>query len=227
MRVLIVEDEPPSPIAQNDGLRAESGTEAVNAAENVRDYTDASTTTQVRSQEVRYVGDKTFFLRDGLWMDSQFDEGRESQTYRYGSSAYFDLLRQQPHLGRFMALGTAVMLRSGDEQIRIAQTPTIVEAGETLPAAASLRQNFPNPFNPTTTIRFEVMDASASVSLVIYDIAGQRVRELVRARHSSEGPHEVIWNGRDEEGDLVANGVYLYQLRAGEFRQVRRMVLVK
>lgn len=127
-----------------------------------------------------------------------------------------------------MALGTAVMLRSGDEQIRIAQTTTMVEEGETLPAAASLMQNFPNPFNPTTTIRYEVMDASARLSLVVYDIAGPAgARSWCAARHGSEGPHKVIWNGRDEEGDLVANGVYLYQLRAGQFRQVRRMVLVK
>ncbi len=225
---LIVEDEPPSPIAQDDALRAESGAEAVNAAEDVRDYADANTTTQVRSQEVRYVGDKTFFLREGSWVDSQFEEDLQTMTYRYGSNAYFELLRQQPHLGRYLALGTAVVLRSGDEQIRITQMTTIVEEEvEALPRTASLKQNVPNPFNPTTMIRYEVMDASAPVSLAIYDIVGQRVRQLVHARRRNQGQHEVVWNGRNEEGDLVANGVYLYQLRAGEFREVRKMVLVK
>ncbi len=225
---LIVEDEPPSPIAQDDALLAESGAEAVHAAEEVRDYADANTTTGIRSQEVRYVDDKTFFLREGSWVDSQFEEDLQTLTYRYGSNAYFELLRQQPHLGRYLALGTAVVLRSGDEQIRITQTTTIVEEEvEALPRTASLKQNVPNPFNPTTTIHYEVMDSPALVSLAIYDIAGQRVRQLVRARRRNQGQHEVVWNGRDEEGDLVANGVYLYQLRAGEFREVRKMMLVK
>ena len=90
-----------------------------------------------------------------------------------------------------------------------------------------LRQNFPNPFNPATTIRYEVIRPSVLVSLAIYDIAGQRVRQLVRAQRRSAGPHEAIWDGRDDEDKLVANGVYMYQLRAGQFRQVRKMVLVK
>lgn len=224
---LIVEDEPPSPLAQDEALRADSGAEAVNAAEALRDYAEASTTTQVRSQEVRYVGDKTFYRREGFWVDSQFDQGWQTRTYQYGSNAYFDLLRSQPQLGRYLALGREVVLRNGDEQIRIAPAATVIEDDPAVPGSALLRQNFPNPFNPATTIRYEVIRPSVLVSLAIYDIAGQRVRQLVRAQRRSAGPHEAIWDGRDDEDKLVANGVYMYQLRAGQFRQVRKMVLVK
>jgi Ca-activated chloride channel family protein len=224
---LIVEDEPPTPIAQDDALRAESGAEAVSAAQDVRDYAEARTTTQVRSQEVRYVGDKTFFLREGFWVDSQFDHSREAGNYQYGSNAYFELLRSQPQLGRYLALGTEVVLRSGSEQIRIVETATVIEGEPVLPRSVSLRQNFPNPFNPSTTIRYDVMEPAVLMSLAIYDMAGQRVRQLVRARRQSAGPHGVVWDGRDDRGELVANGVYLYQLRAGTFRETRKMVLLK
>ena len=224
---LIVEDEPPAPIAQDERLRAESGADAVSAAEEVRDYADAGTTTRVRSQEVRYVGDKTFFLRHGSWVDSQFEEDRPTSTYRYGSNAYFQLLRRQPSLGRLLALGTEVAIRIGDDQIRISQSATVIEDIPVLPRTISLAQNFPNPFNPATTIRYQLMEPSKSVSLAIYDVAGQRVRQLVGAKPRAAGHHQVAWDGRDEQGANVANGIYLYQLKAGRFAEVRKMVLVK
>ena len=94
-----------------------------------------------------------------------------------------------------------------------------------LPQAYSLAQNFPNPFNPATTIRYELKEAGA-VTLRIYDLMGQQVRELVNAPQSS-GRHQVTWEGRDETGAQVANGVYFYVLRAGEFRALRKMILMK
>ena len=94
-----------------------------------------------------------------------------------------------------------------------------------LPQAYSLAQNFPNPFNPSTTIRYELKEAGA-VTLRIYDLMGQQVRELVNAPQSS-GRHQVTWAGRDQRGAQVANGVYFYELRTGEFRALRKMILMK
>ena len=94
-----------------------------------------------------------------------------------------------------------------------------------LPQTYSLAQNFPNPFNPSTTIRYNLKEAGA-VSLRIYDVMGQRVRELVDAPQPA-GRYQVIWDGRDQRGTSVANGVYFYELRAGEFRALRKMVLMK
>jgi len=83
----------------------------------------------------------------------------------------------------------------------------------------------PNPFNPTTTISFSV-PASGHVELLIFDLAGRRVKTLVSGSVDA-GSHTASWHGRDDKGRQVASGVYLYQLRAGDFVETKRMVLVK
>ncbi len=83
----------------------------------------------------------------------------------------------------------------------------------------------PNPFNPRTTIRYTLAQAG-HVELEVYDAAGRHVRTLVRELVSA-GEHEVYWSGRDDAGEAVASGVYLYQLRADSFVETRRMVLLK
>ena len=224
---LIVEDELLTPIAADTDLRAESGAGAVKAAEDVADYAEANTTTGVRSREVRYVGDKTFYLRDGFWEDSQYDEDLSTQAVGFGSEEYFRLLRERPELGRYMALGRSITLTSDGRQYRIDEsTATAVEGGEVLPLRPELEQNFPNPFNPGTTIRFGLKRAGA-VSLAIYDVTGRRVRSLAHGRHLRAGTHEVAWDGRDEAGELAANGVYLYEIRVGDHQSTRKMVLMK
>ncbi len=84
---------------------------------------------------------------------------------------------------------------------------------------------YPNPFNPSTTIAYDLAQAG-NVRLRVYAASGQIVRELVAANQAS-GRYEVEWDGRDGNGVLVGNGVYLCELRAGDFRAVTRMVLMK
>ncbi|MCB2204752.1 T9SS type A sorting domain-containing protein [bacterium] len=101
-------------------------------------------------------------------------------------------------------------------------------AVERLDAAAhgySLDGNYPNPFNPSTTIRFELPQAS-SVRLDVYDANGALQRVLVD-RQLEAGVYNTTWNGRDGDGRLLASGVYFYRLRANEFYSMRRMVLLK
>jgi len=88
-----------------------------------------------------------------------------------------------------------------------------------------LAQNYPNPFNPQTTLAFSIKDVG-KVSLVIYDVAGRRVRELVD-EHRAPGIYKVVWDGRDSKGGLVASGVYFYKLVAGSFADTKKMVLLK
>ncbi|MFC1525433.1 VIT domain-containing protein [Candidatus Latescibacterota bacterium] len=224
---LIVEDDLPAPLAEGTGLRDKGGSDAVRAAEDVADYAGANTTSEVRSQEVRYVGDKTFYRRDGFWEDSEYDETRQAQTYQYGSEAYFGLLRGRPDLGRYLALGVNVLFTSDGHQYRIDEdSTTAVEEERPLPAAARLDQNYPNPFNPTTTIRFE-MKEPGSVSLAVYNVAGQRIRSLVRERPLAAGPYEVTWDGTDKKGESVAAGVYVYALQTTGARLMGKMVLMK
>ena len=94
-----------------------------------------------------------------------------------------------------------------------------------LPERDALAPNYPNPFNPSTTIRYDLPEGG-EVSLWIYDVTGQQVRELAEGYHSA-GSYHVVWDGRDDQGILVANGVYLYELRAGDYRAIRKMVLMK
>jgi subtilisin family serine protease len=105
---------------------------------------------------------------------------------------------------------------------------TSVEDDATAAAAAprfSLAANAPNPFNPSTRIRFALADPGHA-TLRIYTSAGRLVRKLVSGRLAA-GPHEATWNGQDAEGKPVASGVYLYELVAGENRQTRKMSLLK
>lgn len=88
-----------------------------------------------------------------------------------------------------------------------------------------LVQNFPNPFNPTTEIRF-TLARSEHVKLVIYDILGRKVRTLID-HNMSNGRHASLWNGRNDAGNSVASGVYVYRLETKNFVQAKKMILMK
>ena len=94
------------------------------------------------------------------------------------------------------------------------------------PEGFALRAAVPNPFNPMTTISFD-LPHSVTVNLDIFDIAGRRVRSLVQGRVMQEGSRAVVWNGQDDSGRQAATGVYFYRLQAGEFTATGRMILIK
>jgi len=102
----------------------------------------------------------------------------------------------------------------------LANTPDVQSTGHILHPC------YPNPFNPATTLSYELA-SPAAVNLVIYDVTGKLVRELVSAEVTAAGRHEVVWNGRNEDGRVVAAGVYFYRLDAGRYTETRRMTLVK
>ena len=94
-----------------------------------------------------------------------------------------------------------------------------------VPQAFSLAQNAPNPFNSETVIRFALPQPS-QVELTIYNLLGQPVAVLVQ-EPSAAGTFSVRWDGRDQAGRAVTSGVYLYQLRAGEYTEVRKLLLLR
>lgn len=83
-------------------------------------------------------------------------------------------------------------------------------------------QNFPNPFNPTTTISFNILEAG-QVNVMIYDITGRVVKALVVDQYSTPGLYNVTWNGTDASGLSVASGLYMYRITMGT-NQVNRMI---
>jgi hypothetical protein len=91
--------------------------------------------------------------------------------------------------------------------------------------ADRLYQNVPNPFNPTTTIRFELASA-ANVQLTVYDVRGHNIRTLLDGYHTA-GLHISIWDGLSDTGEQVSSGVYFYKLKTAGFVKTRKMVLLK
>ena len=97
--------------------------------------------------------------------------------------------------------------------------------GEVLPTVFALHQNYPNPFNPTTQIRYDLPE-DANVNITIYDIMGRSIRSLVNSKQIA-GYRSIQWNATNNLGEPVSAGMYIYTIQAGEFRQVRKMVLLK
>jgi hypothetical protein len=104
-------------------------------------------------------------------------------------------------------------------------TPTDVADKPELPGDFVLAQNFPNPFNPTTSIEF-TLPSRQQVSLEVYNTLGQWVRTLV-SDFKSAGRHSVTWNGTDDAGRAVSSGVYFYRLSTESFTTSRKMLLLK
>ena len=96
---------------------------------------------------------------------------------------------------------------------------------EGIPTEFALHENYPNPFNPTTTLRFDLPEVS-NLTLTIYNMLGQKVRTF-NYQNTSAGYHSVKWNATNDYGDPVSAGIYLYQLQAKDFVKTRKMVLLK
>jgi PKD repeat protein len=94
-----------------------------------------------------------------------------------------------------------------------------------VPSEFTLIGNFPNPFNPVTTIKYGLPNES-NVTITITNILGKEVRTLIN-KHQPEGYHSVLWNGKDKQDQTVSAGVYLYRIEAGEYIQTRKMILLK
>jgi hypothetical protein len=91
-----------------------------------------------------------------------------------------------------------------------------------------LSQNYPNPFNPDTRIEFGVPDKGRSIRIEIgvYDILGQRVRRLVNKEYEP-GYHYVVWDGRNDSGLQLGNGIYFYYLKSRDWYNLKKMILIK
>ena len=113
--------------------------------------------------------------------------------------------------------GYALLLTPGDPLSPVVPEPTI--------GSSALQQNFPNPFNPTTRLTFNLQQATRA-RLAVYDLKGRMVKTLVDQDFPA-GPHVLTWDGRNDRGQLSASGVYFYQLRAGDHVETKRMMLIK
>jgi flagellar hook assembly protein FlgD len=97
---------------------------------------------------------------------------------------------------------------------------------EKLPTVLALGNASPNPFNPSTTIRYDVPKPGGAVTIRVYDVAGRLVHELVNEFRPA-GFHEVRWDGIGNRGEPIASGVYFVQMKSGTFAQAKKLVLLK
>ncbi|MBN1540538.1 Ig-like domain-containing protein [candidate division KSB1 bacterium] len=100
-----------------------------------------------------------------------------------------------------------------------------IQIHATLPQQIALYPNYPNPFNPTTTLAFD-LPGEMQVDLAVFNVSGQRIRTLLSGK-CAPGKRQVVWNGRDDNDESVPSGVYLYRLQAGETILQRKLLLVK
>jgi len=157
-----------------------------------------------------------------------------SLSFAYTKDTNFKLELQDDHSYMFWVQGvnsngvlsdfsdsTSLFIYKGGEAEKLLRT-------ESTPSEFSLSQNYPNPFNSQTTIEYQVPSSASGerVNLVIFNILGQRVRELVN-ENQPPGKYNMVWNGRDNNGREVSSGNYLYVLTVGKFRIPKKMIFMK
>jgi hypothetical protein len=122
---------------------------------------------------------------------------------------------------------TTIALTDQDA-IAVSHDPASFFVPSTLPRTFALSQNYPNPFNPSTTIQYEIPERNSAthVKVLIYDIRGRLVRKLVDGERTP-GYYQVHWDGRNEHGQHLSSGIYLYTIKAGDFSSTRRMNLIR
>jgi hypothetical protein len=132
-----------------------------------------------------------------------------------------------------MELGTytanVIIQHSAGDDIIIPVTLSIVNYIDSniveIPAMTKLEGNYPNPFNPTTTIKFATKE-SGHVAIDIYNVKGQKVKTLVDEQMDA-GYHGIVWNGKDDNGRNVASGIYFSNMRSGKYTATRKLILMK
>ena len=135
-----------------------------------------------------------------VWRDSEYD----------GWEVYYKVI---------------VVDSNGNESLPASPGTVTGDDDPEIPLSFVLHQNVPNPFNPSTTIRFGI-DVAGRVTLRIYDVAGRLVKELVNDYRAADR-YEEVWDGRDNRGNPVASGVYFYSLETGRFEKTRKMLLLR
>jgi len=166
------------------------------------------------------------FLPPGYWFYMSQWEGKQtvnvSGSYTYGD---FSLKCELTDSEGNTATDIHSVTVGGVFPILSVSTPNQTVTLEEVPEELTLSNNYPNPFNPITTIRFG-LPKDSKVTLTIYSLTGERVVTLVDERLSA-GYHQVQWDGTNASGTPVASGVYVYELKTGQQRLVKKMLLVR
>jgi hypothetical protein len=118
-----------------------------------------------------------------------------------------------------------VKITGGNRVLFINRYAYLSTVSEGIPIEFALHENYPNPFNPTTTLRFDLPEVS-DITLTIYNMLGQKVRTF-NMQSTPAGYHSITWDATNDLNQQVGAGVYLYQLQTKDFVKTRKMVLLK
>ena len=137
-------------------------------------------------------------------------------TWNSGSSSFTDSVQMVVNPKRW---GLRVLERSSSSGVNVRDLTLIG------PEDYKLEQNYPNTFNPSTTISF-FLPLKGKISLKVFDVTGREIRTLLNEERPA-GRGQVVWDGRNDRGVPVASGAYFYTLRFGNFQKTNKMVLLK
>jgi hypothetical protein len=186
-----------------------------------------TTTTPWTAQVAHMFGEDTDFDKDGKqdllmpmqgWDDAHCDSiAVTTRTWNSGTSQYDEVTTKIANPKRWVF---RVLEGTGTTGVELKDLTVIT------PDDFVLRGNYPNPFNPSTTIRF-TLPISKKVSLVVYDMLGREVKTLVADQVYQNGTHDVIWDGTNDGNQSVASGNYIYTLTFGNYTKSGKMTLLK
>ena len=135
-----------------------------------------------------------------------------TSVIQYDNILYLGSLHE-PHLG-IVQIPEEILLSSKDDMFK----------GLT-PSNYNVSQNYPNPFNPITNIRYDLPEAT-NVNIAIYDMMGRQVKNLINTNQNS-GYKSIIWNGTNDNGEMVSGGMYFYSIKTNIFSRTKKMILLK
>jgi photosystem II stability/assembly factor-like uncharacterized protein len=144
---------------------------------------------------------------------------------RISSASYGDLTFVSPIVGWTTGLTSGPFPTSVIAKFNGNLSTAVTDRKSDVPQAFELAQNFPNPFNPETRIKFQV-PATSWVQLDVFNLMGQHVATLLEGKRPA-GEHELTWDGRNDFGQPAPSGVYMLVIRAGKFTQTKKMVLAR
>ncbi len=158
-------------------------------------------------------------------VDGQLSIAAYGETASEGELGMSLVFRTKSEIENSFVEVTDSQVRDGNFAVNAVALPAPVQI-QTRPEAFALANNYPNPFNPATTIKYALPEAS-SVKLEVFNVVGQVVRTLV-ANHQNAGRYVVQWDATNDHGHSLSSGIYFYRLQAGgEFLEVKKMLLLK
>ena len=181
----------------------------------------SNATTQFNVYTLEWTSEQMIFSVNGYVHYTYNPDIQNSETWPFDSPQYLLMnIAIEPSIASSFT-ETEMEL----DYVRIYETSILSNQAETLPNDFNVFQNYPNPFNPVTSLSYDLLEDSY-VSVTIYDMLGNVVKNLVNANQSS-GYKSVQWNATNDRNESVSAGLYLYTIQAGELRQTNKMILLK